>query len=286
MLYRDLNRETQEDLRKQFHDEDYMVITIPRHEPIRVYTLRATRTLQTAERLHTLDREDADIVSKVFVSALLLTSSVKHATRQKVLLKLALEDSIIAAEADATGKVRGFKEGFIRKPLEGTLTVIKELRLGVPFTSIVPIVSDDMKDNMMFYFEQSEQVRTFVDMIVLLDSHNKIRYAGGYLVQAMGGTSKEALEFIERRLKSIKPEFLSDNRPEMVAYEILKDMEPRIIGLKEVEYYCPCTEDIARSSLHLLNHWELEELFDNGLAEVVCKFCKRVYKFTKEEFIV
>ncbi|MFN3813156.1 MAG: Hsp33 family molecular chaperone HslO [Aquificaceae bacterium] len=284
MLYKDLNRETQENLRKQFHNKDYMVITIPRYEPIRVYTLRATRTLQTAKRLHA--PEDADMVGKVFISALLLTSSVKHATKQKVLLKLELEEGIIAAEADATGKVRGFKEGFTRKPLKGTLTVIKELRLGVPFTSIVPIVSDDMKENMMFYFEQSEQVRTFVDMVVLSDSHNSIRYAGGYLVQAMGGTSKEALEFIEQRLKDVKIGALSDNRPEVVAYEILKDMEPKIIGLKEVEYYCPCTEDIAKSSLHLLSHWELEELFDNGLAEVVCKFCKRVYKFTKEEFMV
>ena len=58
-----------------------------------------------------------------------------------------------------------------------------------------------------------------------------------------------------------------------ISTAILRDMEPRLIGLKEVEYYCPCSEEIARSSLLHLEEEELNDHINEGPAEVECKYC-------------
>jgi molecular chaperone Hsp33 len=183
------------------------------------------------------------------------------------------------AEADATGKVRGFVEGSLQKPWMGTLTVVKELRLGTPYTSIVPIVSNELKDNLLYYFEKSEQVKTALDISVDFDQEGVIKTASGYLVQILGGAEETSVSFVE---EIIKRTINMQARPEDMAYSILEGKEPRLIGLKEVEYYCPCNEEIARSTLFLLEEEELEEIFSEGPAEVVCKFCGRVYRFTKD----
>ena len=279
MVYKELNQQTLEDIKRYFQDRDYTVIAVPRLEALRVYTVRATKSVQIATRIHGLDKERAQVLGSLLVSALLLTSSLKHATNQKVLVKLNLQDGVVVAEADATGKVRGFVEGSLQKPWMGTLTVVKELRLGTPYTSIVPIVSNELKDNLLYYFEKSEQVKTALDISVDFDQEGVVKTASGYLVQILGGAEETSVRFVE---EIIKRTINMQARPEDMAYSILEGKEPRLIGLKEVEYYCPCNEEIARSTLFLLEEEELEEIFSEGPAEVVCKFCGRVYRFTKD----
>ena len=54
-MYRDLNQQTQKDLKEYFQNQDYMVIAVPKEDLIRVYALRATNTVETARRLHSLE---------------------------------------------------------------------------------------------------------------------------------------------------------------------------------------------------------------------------------------
>ncbi len=281
-MYRNLDAQTKEDLRLYFQDRDYMVVSVPKDELIRVYTLQVNHTATVAKRIHELEGQRAELMGCAIMSALLLTSLVKHATEQKVLFKVQTDCGVLVSEADGKGRVRGFIEG---EPQEcwssGVLTVVKELRLGVPYTSVVPVVGRNLKEALSFYFEQSEQTRTYLDM------HLEFTPAGAqaraYLVQVLSGVSQRNIDLIEENLKNLS---LSGKRPEEMALEILKGMEPRLIGLKEVEYYCPCSEEIARSSLMLLREEELEEILSEGPAEVVCKFCKRVYRFSREQLML
>ncbi|RMH80807.1 MAG: Hsp33 family molecular chaperone HslO [Acidobacteria bacterium] len=284
-MYKELDVSVKEDLRNYFEDRDYMVISVPKNEPIRVYTLRARQTLETAKRVHKPEGQSLELLSYGLLSSLLLTSLVKHATSQKVLLKVSNKCGTLALEADGMGKCRGFIEG---RPSEcwdkGTLMVVKELRLGTPYTSIVPVVGRNMKEALSYYFEQSEQTRTYLDMGIKRGKDGTV-YGSGYLIQVLSGTSPQAIGAVENNLRRLTPEWV-EMRPEELALQILEGMEPRLIGLKEVEYYCPCSEDVARSSLLLLEQEELEELLSEGPAEVVCKFCGRVYRFSKEQLML
>ncbi|MCS7195642.1 MAG: Hsp33 family molecular chaperone HslO [Aquificaceae bacterium] len=283
-MYRDLNNQTERELRDYFQERDYMVVAVPKEELIRVYTLRARRTAETARRLHQLRSKPAEALGYSILSALLLTSLVKHATTQKVLFKMQNTCGVVVAEADGKGRVRGFLEGSPQDCWgEGTINVVKELKLGTPYTSIVPVVGRDFQEALSFYFEQSEQTRSYLRLLFSLEEDGSVREAGAYLVQVLSGVSPKSVELLEENVRALS---LEGKRPEEVASEILRGMEPRLIGLKEVEYYCPCSEEIARSSLMLLEQEELEDILSEGPAEVVCKFCKRVYRFSREQLML
>jgi len=306
MIHKELSEETKKDLREYFEDRDYMVVAVPRREPARVYVVKATRAVETARRIHNLSPGATVALGRAMIGALLLTSLVKHATDQKVLLKIEGNGPIgtIVAEADGKGRVRGFvenpnvdtytKETERRRKFdvskivgrEGTLTVVKELRMGTPYTSIVPLVSGEIAEDLAYYFSQSEQIPSAVGIGVLIGENGEVKQAGGFLVQTLGGISEKVVDLLEHRVRELPPvtELMEEGkRPEDIAVMLLEDLEPQLIGLKEIEYYCPCDEDVARSSLLLLTEEELNDIFAEGPAEVVCKFCGRVYRFSEED---
>ena len=281
-MYRDLDAQTREDLRLYFQDRDYMVVSVPKDELIRVYTLQANHTVTVAKRIHDLEGQGAELMGYAIMSALLLTSLVKHATEQKVLFKVQTDYGVVVSEADGKGRVRGFIEGDPQEGwVSGVLTVVKELRLGVPYTSIVPVVGRNLKESLAFYFEQSEQTKTYLDMHLEFTPTGV--QAKAYLVQVLSGVSQRSIDLIEENLRNLS---FFEKRPEDIALDILKGMEPRLIGLKEIEYYCPCSEEIARASLMLLQEEELQDILSEGPAQVVCKFCKRVYRFSREQLML
>jgi len=284
MLYKDLDQQTKEDLRNYFEERDYAVIAVPKEEPVRVYVIRADRVVETARRVHQLDPGSTILLGEWLLSALILSSLLKHASHQKVLLKLSTPDYSLVAEADGMGRVRGFigkgdPEG------EETITVVKELRMGTPYTSIIPVVSKSIRENLLYYFEQSEQIKTALDLGVVLKEDGSVKHAGAYMIQTMGGTSPKVEELLLKRVRELPPysQILPlGKRPEEFLEELIGDMKPRIVGLKEIEYYCPCNEEIAKASLSLLSMEEIEEILSDGPAEVVCNFCGRLYRFDRE----
>jgi molecular chaperone Hsp33 len=284
MLYRDLDQQTKEDLRNYFEERDYAIIAVPKEEPVRVYVIKADRVAETARRVHQLDPGFTILLGEWLLSALILSSLLKHGSPQKVLLKLSTPEYSLVAEADGMGRVRGFigKGG---QEEEETITVVKELRMGTPYTSIIPAVSKGIKENLLYYFEQSEQIKTALDLGVVLKEDGTVKHAGAYMIQTMGGTSPKVEELLLKRVRELPPysQVLSlGKRPEDFLEEIIGDMEPRVVGLKEIEYYCPCNEEIAKASLNLLEREEIEEILSEGPAEVVCNFCGRVYRFDRE----
>ena len=306
MISKDLSDDTLKDLKDYFQDRDYMVVAVPKEEPARVYVVRATRTVETARRIHDLSPPASIALGRALVGALLLTSLVKHATDQKVLLKIEGNGPIgsVVAEADGKGRVRGFVENpnveLFTKEVdgkrkadisrvvgsEGTLTVVKELRMGTPYTSVVPLVSGEIAKDLAYYFFQSEQIPSAVGIGVLVEEDGRVSQAGGFLVQTLGGISERVLDLLEKRVKDLPPVtemMVSGKRPEDIAVTILEGLKPQLIGLKEVEYYCPCSEEVAKASLHLLPEKEIDEITQKGPAEVVCRFCGRVYRFTRED---
>ncbi len=303
---RELTAEVKADLRDYFKDRDYMVIAVPEKEPIRVYTLKATNTVRKAQELHGFPHIVAATVGRAICGALLLTSLIKHATNQKLLLKIDSDGPInhISVEADGYGRVRcfatyrdveletkevkGVKKLNIGKVVgNGTLTVVKDLGFGEPYTGVVPLVSGEIGEDIAYYLWQSEQIPSAVAVGVLIDETGRVQHAGGFLVQTFGGTSPKALEVLEKRVKELPPisSLLKEGkRPEDIAVWILKNMNPHLVGLKEVEYYCPCSQEVVEKLIKQMPEESLKEQFSKeGFIEIQCKFCNSVYRFTKEE---
>jgi len=283
MIIKELNARVKEDLKRYFDERDYIVVSVPKEEPIRLYVVKANRTLETVLRLFQPQGEDREKLFKVVMGALLLTSLVKHATEQKISLEIRTGDKRYYAEADGKGRVRCFMENTISDTQ--TLTVVRELRMGKPYTSIVPLISEDIGESMNFYFYQSEQTPSVVGFI-LKDTDGKPEYATGYLLQSMGGAKEEVWAKIKERIIDLERDSLATRkaRPEEIAEEILKGFKPMLVGLKEVEYFCPCNEDIARLGAFSVPEEERKEIFETeGIMELTCKFCGRIYRFSEDD---
>ncbi len=276
MLVKELSDEVKEDIKRYFEDRDYIVISVPKEEPIRLYILRAKHTLETAKRLFEPSEEEFEKFGGVIIGTLLLTSLVKHASNQKISLEIRLSDKRYYAEADGKGRVRGFFEPAVIDT--ETFTVTREIGLGKPYTSIVPLASHDLKESMSYYFYQSEQTPTLVGIYV--------KSGFGFLVQPLGGYKESVWKEIKKNIEKSDIEGITMNgaRPEDIAEIILKGQKPMLAGLKEVEYYCPCNEEIAKVGAFTLSEEERREILESeGFIEVVCKFCGRIYRFSEED---
>jgi molecular chaperone Hsp33 len=246
-------------------------------------------------------------MGRAIVGAILLSSLIKHGTDQKIGLKIEGDGPIgyVYVEVDGKGRVRGFvknpnvplftKEVNGKTKLDiakavgnGTLSVVKDLGTGKPYVGVVPLISGEIAEDIAYYLAQSEQIPSAVGIGVKLDENGEIKVAGGWMVQEMGGTSEKALQVIEEAVKKMPP--VSDlleqgKRPEDIALMLIpEELNPHLLGLKEIEYYCPCNEDIVKGVIAGLPEKEIEDVFkDNQYLEVSCRFCGKVYRYTCEE---
>ena len=302
-----LDEGVKKDLKDYFQERDYVVMAVPKEEPLRVWAVRATNTARTAQRIHNLSPMAAAVVGRAIVGAILLSSLIKHGTDQKIGLKIEGDGPIgyVYVEVDGKGRVRCLvknpnvplftKEVNGRTKLDiakaigkGTLTVIKDLGMGKPYVGVVPLISGEIAEDIAYYLAQSEQIPSAVGIGVKLDEKGQIKVAGGWMVQEMGGTSEKALKVIEEAVKKLPP--VSDlleqgKRPEDIALMIIpQELNPHLLGLKEIEYYCPCDEDIVKGVVAGLPQEEVEQIFkENQFLEVKCHFCGKIYRYTKEE---
>jgi len=299
--------QVKEDLKNYFQERDYVVMAVPKEEPLRVWAVKATNVARTAQRIHRLSPMAAAVMGRAIVGAILLSSLIKHGTNQKIGLKIEGDGPIgyVYVEVDGKGRVRGLvknpdvplftKEVNGKTKLDiakaignGTLSVIKDLGTGKPYVGVVPLISGEIAEDIAYYLAQSEQIPSAVGIGVKLDENGEIKVAGGWMVQEMGGTSEKALRVIEEAVKKLPPvsELLEQGkRPEDIALMIIpEELNPHLLGLKEIEYYCPCNEDIVKGVIAGLPEKEIEDIFkENQYLEVTCHFCGKIYRYTREE---
>ena len=72
----------------------------------------------------------------------------------------------------------------------------------------------------------------------------------------------------------------------------LRDIPYDVFDEYEVEYRCTCSRERTGEAVRSIGESELLKLFDEQLADngndyltVECRFCDKVYKFTKEDLI-
>ena len=80
---------------------------------------------------------------------------------------------------------------------QGTLTVIRDLRMKEPYVGSVGLLWGEIAEDIALYFVESEQVPTACGLGVLVDRDQSVLSAGGYLVQLLPGAGEETAEALE-----------------------------------------------------------------------------------------
>ena len=169
----------------------------------------------------------------------------------------------------------------------GYLTVIKDIGLKEPYVGMVPLVSGEIAEDFTSYFASSEQKPTVVALGVLVDK-NGVRSSGGYVISPMPDAKEEDIKAIEDAIKNAKPisKMLEEGMSLLeIAKTVTNDEDVKIIEENIIPIYeCDCSKERFERGLISLGKKELQDIISQDEnAEIICQFCNKKYKFSKEE---
>ncbi len=275
----------------------------------RILAAETTDVVEEARRRHRLSPTATAALGRALTGAALLAFLLSKTPRERVTLKIDGEGPLghLVAEAGVDGKVRGYVGrpeadlppnargkldvgGLIGK---GELRVMRSLPSGEIYDSSVPLVSGEIAEDLAHYLLKSEQIPSAVLLGVRVSPEGPVEAAGGMVVQVLPGASEEAIARLEANLKKI-PGFsslLQEKGLEGAVEAVLEGLGFEATSLKElgleggipVRFTCRCSREKARDSLRFFKPEELEEMAQEGGAEVVCRWCGEVYRFSPEE---
>ncbi len=207
----------------------------------------------------------------------------------------------ILAVSDWEGNVRGFVENpgvaLAEKykgkldvgsavGRDGSMTVIRDLRMKDPYIGTVPLVSGEIAEDVTSYFAQSEQIPTACALGVLLNQDQSVQAAGGYLIQLLPGAPDTIVDQIEQSIQAIgnvTSVLDAGATAEQLLHMLFIGMDLKILETTDISYRCYCSRDRVEATLLSLGVTELKEIIENQeTVEVGCQFCDTEYKFTPE----
>ncbi len=170
----------------------------------------------------------------------------------------------------------------------GTITVVKDLGLKEPYVGQTELVSGEIAEDITNYFATSEQTPTVCALGVLVNPDLTVRRAGGFIIQLLPFASDACIDVIEKNIANISSvtNLLElGYTAESIAMLALEGLEPDVLDNFEVCYKCGCSRERTERILYSLNKKDIEELSQDEVTEVKCHFCKKSYKFTRDEML-
>ena len=170
---------------------------------------------------------------------------------------------------------------------EGTLTVIRDLRMKEPYVGSVALLSGEIADDLAAYFVESEQIPSACGLGVLVDRDQSVRAAGGYLIQLMPGAGEDVISRVEGGVLAagaVTKLLEGNDDPEKMLRTILSDFDVEILETSPIAYRCDCSRDRMRRALLSLGPQELRTILESdGQADLSCRFCGSHQLFDRKE---
>ncbi|MBN2857927.1 MAG: Hsp33 family molecular chaperone HslO [Candidatus Delongbacteria bacterium] len=263
-----------------------------------------TDTVKKAAEIHGLSLANISVLGKLLCAGVMIGSDMKTA---KSLLTVRVEgdgpSGKVIVTTDSNAKIKGLISDPGSMPVvrdgepisadklvlgDGLIHIIKDMGLRTPYTGSTEMKYGNIANDLTYYFASSEQIPTSISLGVLIFPDGTYRKAGGFMVQMMPGYTDESVEAVEKNLRSF-PSFtdlldMGYSLEDIALKMVLKGLHAEVLEEKQPEYRCGCSRKKMLSAVKLLNKEEIEEdLERNGYVEIKCQFCKRNYRFTKED---
>ncbi len=208
---------------------------------------------------------------------------------------------IIMAEANTQGHLRGiakcsnpgaltYDDNDKLRPLSelvgtGVLTLTLDPAQGKRYQGIVPLEGTDLAAILKHYFEQSEQIPTYV--LLFSDAER----CGGLFLQCLpmqnitDPEKREELWNTAMQLASTltKKEFF-ELEHSAILFRLFHELDCRIFEPKALSFKCSCSKSRSGRALQAVAKEELKALIEEkGSVELDCQFCGARYSYNKEE---
>lgn len=270
---------------------------------VKISCVEATALVEEARKFHDTNPTPTAALGRTITMAVLMGTMMKNETDK---LTIQILGDGPAGQILAVCNAKGEVKGYIANPLaeaplkengklnvsaivgKGQLNVIKDIGLKDPYVGNVPLQTSEIAEDFAYYYAMSEQTPSAVALGVLVDKDGSVKKAGGYVLQIMPDTPEQIIKLIEERLKIAKPitQMLEE---EMTLEEIAKYISDDLATYKveeiEPKYKCDCSRERMEKALISIGKKEILSLAEDEETEVVCQFCNKKYKFSKEEVL-
>lgn len=250
--------------------------------------LETTDLVNDAVKIHGLDESSAKTLGGLLTAAAYMSGCLKSEKGAVSLtVKAGGDAGTVSVSGDINLHIRGYIDGACGGRLDGGyLTVIKDDGFFRPFTGASELVGNDVSENLMQYFDKSEQVPTAVAIGVKMQN-GKCAAAGGVVMQLLPGTGQENTDKAEERMQAfvnaadVVEEYGADGILSAFFQGVAK---PKQTYLLFPEYKCNCSRKKIKGVILSLGKAEALKICDEeGEINVHCHYCNTDYAFSRDD---
>ncbi|CAM4109892.1 Hsp33 family molecular chaperone HslO [Streptococcus penaeicida] len=278
-----------------------MIKSISQSGSFRAFVLDSTETVKKAQEMHGTMSSSTVALGRTLIANQILAANQKGDS--KVTVKVIGDSSFghIISVADTKGHVKGYIQNTgvdIKKTATGEVLVgpfmgnghfvsIVDYGTGNPYTSTTPLISGEIGEDFAYFLAESEQTPSAVGLNVLLDENDKVKVAGGFMLQVLPGASDEEIARYEERLQkmpAISNLLASDDHIEALLAALYGDDPYKRLSEESLSFQCDCSKERFESALMSLPISDLQEMIDQDHgAEIICQFCQTKYQFNEND---
>ncbi len=258
----------------------------------RVITARTTDTVRELLRLQRADADVARSLAELVTGTVLVRETMAPSYRVQGILHGVARSGALVADSHPDGGSRGLvQRRGETAPLVGPGAVLEMMRTlprGTLHKGLVQVRDEGgISTALMAYMQESEQVTSLVAVGAVFDG-DRVRAAGGYLVQLLPELSEAMLAVMTARLSDFPPidELLRDEAttPATMMGELLYGMPYTQLAESELAFRCRCDAVRLMASLATLPRAEIQDMVDEGKAlEITCDYCFQEYRIDPEQ---
>jgi len=280
---------------------DNIIKSISQSGAFRAYVLDSTETVKAAQEKHNTLSSSTVALGRTLIANQLLAANQKGDS--KITVKVIGDSSFghIISVADTKGHVKGYIQNTgvdIKKTATGEVLVgpfmgnghfvtIIDYGTGNPYTSTTPLITGEIGEDFAYYLTESEQIPSAVGLNVLLDENDKVKVAGGFMLQVLPGASEEEIARYEKRLQempAISQLLTSENHVVALLEAIYGDEPYKRLSEEPLSFQCDCSRERFEAALMTLPKADLQAMIDEDKgAEIVCQFCGTKYQFNEND---
>ena len=257
------------------------------HAPIRGEMVHLQQTYETIIQQHPYPPAVKTLLGEAMLACVLLTASLKYEGDVSLQFQGDQRLSLLLVQCDHQLQVRALAKYQEHADID-YLAAFAHGKMVLNFTpynqtqtyqSIVPLQSQSMAENLMYYFAQSEQLAT---QVVLAVEGN---HAAGMMLQLMPDQeSLQREQFWEYAVQlgqtmTAKELLTLDNAT--ILHRLYHETDVRLFEARQVCFRCRCNEEKMQQALMMLGEADVKALLEehDGKANVQCDFCNQHYVF-------
>lgn len=242
--------------------------------------------------LHEYPDEIQSLLGQFATAALLLSDTIKFEGRLTLQANGQGSIRLLMAEVTHEGDVRGIARldedapafEFAGKDLGqllsgGTLSVTIEARGRERYQSIVPLAGKSLAECLEHYFQQSEQLNTFIRLAT------SSAQAAGILIQQLPVQLEQDFaqridrwETVKMLASTVTGAELMQDATSVLLRHLFADEDIQVYSDSPVRFQCSCSEERMASALISLGEDDLASLFDEQASlDINCEFCGALY---------